>query len=253
MNLDLLPNEILLILFAYFNGIDLLHAFYGLNSRFNLLLYNQFQAYYFCFSSLSKRKFDMICQQHLPFICDRIITLTLTDDEDTPEEIDLFFSYILSFKWFTHLPLLDYAPRLQSLSISRNQSLPLQISLFKYRNVSVRYLNLKNYNYQFNEEECLRLNYSPLGVQCEVLFINVKNRESIMILVKNMINLRTLHIKCEDDKYSKHLSLTENVDESHNANTLNKDDLVQWLKDSLASTCLIVTNPDFANSISIWI
>ncbi|CAF3601638.1 unnamed protein product [Rotaria sp. Silwood1] len=149
--------------------------------------------------------------------------------------------------------LLDYAPRLQSLSISRNQSLPLQISLFKYRNVSVRYLNLKNYNYQFNEEECLRLNYSPLGVQCEVLFINVKNRESIMILVKNMINLRTLHIKCEDDKYSKHLSLTENVDESHNANTLNKDDLVQWLKDSLASTCLIVTNPDFANSISIWI
>ncbi|CAF1382903.1 unnamed protein product [Rotaria sp. Silwood1] len=189
MNLDLLPNEILLILFAYFNGIDLLHAFYGLNSRFNLLLYNQFQAYYFCFSSLSKRKFAMICQQHLPFICDRIITLTLTDDEDTPEEIDLFFS----------------------------------------------------------------LNYSPLGVQCEVLFINVKNRESIMILVKNMINLRTLHIKCEDDKYSKHLSLTENVDESHNANTLNKDDLVQWLKDSLASTCLIVTNPDFANSISIWI
>ncbi|CAF4632164.1 unnamed protein product [Rotaria sp. Silwood1] len=189
MNLDLLPNEILLILFAYFNDIDLLHAFYGLNSRFNLLLYNQFQAYYFCFSSLSKRKFAMICQQHLPFICDRIITLTLTDDEDTPEEIDLFFS----------------------------------------------------------------LNYSPLGVQCEVLFINVKNRESIMILVKNMINLRTLHIKCEDDKYSKHLSLTENVDESHNANTLNKDDLVQWLKDSLASTCLIVTNPDFANSISIWI
>ena len=32
---ELLPNEILLYLFDYFNGADLFHGFYGLNIRFN--------------------------------------------------------------------------------------------------------------------------------------------------------------------------------------------------------------------------
>lgn len=46
MNLEFLPNEILLDLFEYLNGIDLLRAFYDHNSRFNLLLYKQFQFYF---------------------------------------------------------------------------------------------------------------------------------------------------------------------------------------------------------------
>jgi hypothetical protein len=86
--------------------------------------------------------------------------------------------------------LLDRASRLRYLCISQDGSLPLQTSLFKYTHVSVRELYLQKYNYWFNEEECMTLCHSPLGVQCEVLFIHVKNRESILILVKNMINLR---------------------------------------------------------------
>ena len=96
MNLELLPNEILLDLFEYLNGVDIFHGFYGLNSRFNLLLYKQFQIYSFQFDSISKYKFDIICQQHLPLIANRVIDLSLSDDDDTPEQINLFVSYISS-------------------------------------------------------------------------------------------------------------------------------------------------------------
>jgi hypothetical protein len=96
MNLELLPNEIFLDLFEYFNGTDL----YGLNSRFNLLLYNQLQFYYFNFTEVSIRCFDLIGQQHFPFIANRIIALSLS------EQIHLFFSYIQSSQDFTHLQLL---------------------------------------------------------------------------------------------------------------------------------------------------
>jgi len=116
MNLESLPNEILLHLFDCLDGIDLLHAFYGLNSRFNLLLYKQFRAYRFNFYSISKGKFDIICQQHLPFITDRVISLSLCDDSKTPEQTNLFFSYIPSLAQFTHLRFLTL-PSLSSSEI----------------------------------------------------------------------------------------------------------------------------------------
>ncbi|CAF1179433.1 unnamed protein product [Adineta steineri] len=103
MNLELLPNEILLGIFQYLHGVDLLRAFYDLNYRFNFLLHNQHRAYCFNFNHLSKRTFDMICQQHLTFIADRTTTLALSNGENTPEQIHLFFKYIPSFDKFIHL------------------------------------------------------------------------------------------------------------------------------------------------------
>ena len=77
MNLEFLPNEILLDLFEYLNGTDLLRAFYDHNSRFNLLLYKQFQSYRFDLLSYSKHQFDIICKQYLPFISNRVSILLL--------------------------------------------------------------------------------------------------------------------------------------------------------------------------------
>jgi hypothetical protein len=45
----------------------------------------------------------MICQHHLPFIADRVIYLSLCDGNETPGQINLFFSYIPSIDQFTHL------------------------------------------------------------------------------------------------------------------------------------------------------
>jgi hypothetical protein len=115
------------------------------------------------------------------------------------------------------------------------------MSLFKYINASVRELDLRDCNHYFNEEECIALINSSLSVQCEVLFIRVNNGESIINLTKYMFNLRALIVKCADDEYCKQSVLTE-----HN------DELVQWLKDHLLSTYLIVRDPEDKSNVLIW-
>jgi len=100
----------------------------------------------------------------------------------------------------------------------------------------------------------MKLCYSPLGVQCEVLSIHVKNRESILILVKNMINLRELGIECEDENFNKRSISNENYNNELRDQTIeNKNDLVQWLKDHFLSTCSVARESYSTSSIQIWI
>lgn len=120
MKLEFLPTEILFDIFDYLNGTDLLRAFYGLNSRFNHVLHKQYSFYRFRFNSISKCDFDQICQQYLPNIVDQVIALDLTDYEDTPQQIDLFFSYIPSVRSFTHL---------RSLCVSHLRTYPLLLKV----------------------------------------------------------------------------------------------------------------------------
>jgi hypothetical protein len=149
--------------------------------------------------------------------------------------------------------LLDRAPKLRDLRITQNSSSPLQTSLFQYTNMSVRRLDLQYHNPQFNEEECLALTRSPLGRKCEILSIQVKNRESILILVQNMINLQALHVECENETDSVDVPLTMRDDESRNKNTAKSDEVIQWLKIHLPSTCFISKDPTSNSCIRIWI
>ncbi|CAF4986960.1 unnamed protein product, partial [Rotaria sp. Silwood1] len=74
--------------------------------------------------------------------------------------------------------LLNHEHNLHYLCIHHDASLPIQMSLFKYANTSVRQLNLTDYNRYYNEEECIKLSHSPLCIQCELLSIMVTNREN---------------------------------------------------------------------------
>lgn len=103
MIFELLPNEILLDVMSYLNGVDIFRAFYGLNTRFNALLYQQCRNFYMDFKSVSKRDFDVICQKHLPLIADQLISLSLWDSPDTPEQISFFLSYVPSFNQLIQL------------------------------------------------------------------------------------------------------------------------------------------------------
>ncbi|CAF1251938.1 unnamed protein product [Rotaria sordida] len=133
--------------------------------------------------------------------------------------------------------LLNRAPHLDHLRIDQEKSLPLQKSLFNYTSTSIPQLSLENY--YFNEEECIALTHSSLIIQCQVLSIQVISRQSIIILVKNIKNLRRLDIQCEDDL--------------HDGKTPNKHDLVQWLNDHLSSMYLIFRDSDDTSRIRIWI
>jgi hypothetical protein len=143
--------------------------------------------------------------------------------------------------------LVDRATKLVYLDINQNLSLPLQTSLFKYTTTSIRQFDLHKYNYHFNEEECLALSRSPLGRHCRVLSIQVKNRESIVILVQSMINLQALHVNCD------HESSSEDNNEASDSNTAKKEEVIQWLKDRLPSTCFISKYSDSITCIRIWI
>jgi hypothetical protein len=81
------------------------------------------------------------------------------------------------------------------------------------------------------------LSRSPLGIQCEVLSLMVKHRESIVYLIKKLINLRVLTVRCEDDKHSVGLA--------------NKNEFIEWLINHLPSTCSIVRDPESNNCIRI--
>ncbi|CAF5093134.1 unnamed protein product, partial [Rotaria sp. Silwood1] len=106
--------------------------------------------------------------------------------------------YLLSISFYTDTfqlqlqRLLDRASNLCCLEIKQHESLPLQISFLTCINTSIRQLYLQNH--WFDEEECITMTQSSLGVSCEVLFIKVKTRENILILMKNMINLLALTI-----------------------------------------------------------
>ena len=83
------------------------------NSRFNKLLCQQFQKFHLDFRLISKTNFNRICQNYLPSIINRIISLRLSNDDDTPQQIELFLSQDYQLRQFI---------RLQSLSLSYLQS-----------------------------------------------------------------------------------------------------------------------------------
>ncbi|CAF3961037.1 unnamed protein product [Rotaria sordida] len=148
--------------------------------------------------------------------------------------------------------VLDRARHLDTLAISQDALLPLQISLFTYRSTSIHRLDLRNCNYYFNEDECITLSRSPLCASCEVLCIQVKTRESIIILVKNVINLRALNVVCKDDPYYDNLPIIENNDGLDEKKIPDENELLSWLKSRLPSY-FIVRHPNIIDKILIWI
>ncbi|CAF4230852.1 unnamed protein product, partial [Adineta steineri] len=130
MNIESLANEILLDLFDYFDGIDLFHTFYVLNTRFNLLICKQYPLHWFTFSSMKKSRFDEICQQHIPRLTNRVYGLSFAEYDLTPEQMDLLFTYIPSFEQFSGLRSLS----LQNITSSKTlikviQELPYLLNL----------------------------------------------------------------------------------------------------------------------------
>ncbi|CAF3182681.1 unnamed protein product [Rotaria socialis] len=107
MNLESFSNELLLDLFEYVPPVSLLRAFYNLNVRFNNLILIHFQSFNLNCRSVSQRDFNLICQEYLPSIADYIVSLSLSNGDDTPEQIELFLQHGLTLYQFIHLKSLS--------------------------------------------------------------------------------------------------------------------------------------------------
>ena len=83
--LEALPNELLVEVFGYVNGVDTVYAFFKLNTRFQCLLNDYVRD--FDFKSISKAKFDFVIQVHNT---QQWRSLCLSNGDLTPGQIRAF-------------------------------------------------------------------------------------------------------------------------------------------------------------------
>ncbi|CAF1184385.1 unnamed protein product [Adineta steineri] len=129
--------------------------------------------------------------------------------------------------------LLNQASDLEFLSIDQDGA---SLSFGKFMNKSIDELDFRCLNEVFNEEECINLCQSSLGIPCKILTISVTTRHSILVLIQNMTNLQALHIQ-----YNEYTSNS------------NSNEIIQWLKTQLASTSYISQDRKLNNYLHIWI
>ncbi|UJR11310.1 hypothetical protein I4U23_015491 [Adineta vaga] len=98
--LDQFPVEIIFNIFHYLTANDILRSFHDF-SRYLRQCIHSYDQYKINFKSISKREFDIICRVLQP---EQIMSLTLSDDEETPGQIDHFFTRFPTFdQSFTRL------------------------------------------------------------------------------------------------------------------------------------------------------
>lgn len=184
------------------------------------------------------------------------LLIDLPFDESIPSAL-LTFNHLKSLTVFTLKndtkaynqlqTLLDRAPILYSLKLSCGEQLTPELELFENRSASVRCLDLDGYTKHedwqwFNNQQCVALCHSPLGVQCEVLRIKVENAIDILELVYSMPYLRALSVQALDEG---------NMPDIEASST--NDKLVHWLIHSLDSTCTVARSESDSHRILLWI
>ncbi|CAF3639660.1 unnamed protein product [Adineta steineri] len=134
--LETLPNELFLEIFSYISGVDTVHAFSGLNNRFQCLISDYCRT--FNFESISKAKFDYIIRQH---DIHQWRSLHLSDNDKTPGQVVYFFRLFSFVEKYTQLKTLSisnvtcnssllFLPKLKSFThlvkLSIGSKLPLE-------------------------------------------------------------------------------------------------------------------------------
>jgi hypothetical protein len=100
--LDVLPVELIHNIFTYLSAHEIFYAFSNLTDYLDatLISYNR---YLLNFRSVLKSQFDVTCHSIRP---DQVISLKLSDDDDTPDQSELFFS-LFNIEQFIHLRSFD--------------------------------------------------------------------------------------------------------------------------------------------------
>ena len=197
MSFECLSNELLLEIFDYLSSINILQCFYNLNIRFNKLIYFYFKSHCLNFQSSSKFNFDLICQKYLSIINNQIISLRLSDDDNTPKQIDLFFSsYNLSFQQFSYLKSLSIH---QIYSFNSLKILIYQLPYLK----NLQYLKITRYFILYNDIYDIQIinsiNCLSKLIYCSLDITNNDNDScftTLSIISSTLKNLSIPHLDC---------------------------------------------------------
>lgn len=139
--------------------------------------------------------------------------------------------------------LLDLSPCLYSLKIESYIGFPTRV--FEMTSESIRRLDLidilANQPMYFDQDACLILANSSLGIQCEVLLISIKSRTMIFDLINRMIHLRLLIFECADD------------DGSYCTYASSSNEFIEWLHAHVSTANTVTIDPSKHSRIQIWI
>lgn len=210
MVLESLPNELMLSLFDYLSLVQLFQAFYGLNSRFNTLVLVHCRKCHLDFRLMAKTNFDAICNNYLPSIVDGVISLGLSDDDNTPQQIGLFLSHNFHLKQFINL---------QTVSLSNIRCPYILDKLITecFHAVSLTHLTLADCHIQTNRDAADRL-YNKIWMLPKLTYcwldINVENRSYFPLPSIRSTSLKHLsisNISCYFNELIRMFQLTPNL------------------------------------------
>jgi len=137
---DLLPLELLHNIFTYFFTHEILYSFSNVSDHVDIVLLT-YPSYRLNFKSILKSNFDLICRQIKP---DQVLSLTLSDDDDTPGQSELFLSYfrIEQFIRLQSLTLFNIElDALESIFSDLNKLKQLRSFSFHIKNITSKYPN----------------------------------------------------------------------------------------------------------------
>ncbi|CAF3949426.1 unnamed protein product [Rotaria sordida] len=143
---DLLPAELLHILFSYFSGHEILISFYDLSDYMNAIL-QSYSAYKLNFKSISRYNFDHICRNIRP---EQVISLILCDSDDTSGQSELFFSYFQIQQFI----------RLQSLTLIEIEFKSLEFIFYNLSKLN----QLRSFSF---DASTIRHTYGPMDLNFE--------------------------------------------------------------------------------------
>lgn len=180
-NFEILPNEVLLFYFNFFDASELFYSFHGLNYRFNQLI--QYSKLYLNFQSVRKSIFTQFCTEILSneHIQNQIYSLHLSN-EDTCDQINTFLSLF---------PLNKF-PQLRSLTLTKVKQKnikKLQLMLPLISNLHIFHL--------INTDKAI-LNYISSHVYYKISFLTIDQcslYELMNYYFKTVPLLKYLHVK----------------------------------------------------------
>jgi hypothetical protein len=108
LKLESLAKEILLDVFEYLDFIHLLRGFHNLNSRFDTLLHDvHYQSFHLDLRSASESDLNLVHGPHLSLLAERIISLRLSDEDNTQDLLACVVADGSILRQFTHLRALS--------------------------------------------------------------------------------------------------------------------------------------------------
>lgn len=229
--MDLLPVELLHIIFNYFLAQDILFSFSNVSNYIDTILL-AYSSYQINFKSITKANFDLICHCIRP---DQVLSLILSDDIDTPGQSELFFSYF-QIEQFIHLQSLtlfnieldilesiisnlDKLSKLHSFSFyskDMKRKYPTWINDYTYKIDEINYVISKTYKkilpqlrrlnrtYDFHLNEiffpylnCLILEESTVEKLQIIIYQTPKLKSLNVGLIDDILNIETLDMPYE--------------------------------------------------------